>query len=94
MLQKDESYMRRNMMRSLLEEFWYGNVLPQEQCTNHHPDVKELIRLMEKNRLNLTETLTEAQKETLQKYDDAATEMNDIIERELFIYAFRLGADL
>jgi len=81
-------------MRILLEDFWYGNVLPHEQYMSHNPDVKEVLRLMEKNRLNLTETLTEAQKETLQKYDDAATEMNDIIERELFIYAFRLGADL
>ena len=78
-------------MRSLLEEFWYGNIFPHEQYMSHNPDVKELIRLMEKNRLNLTETLTKEQKEALQKYDDTVTEMNDIMERELFIYAFRLG---
>ncbi len=78
-------------MRSLLEEFWFGNVYPQEQYTNRHPDVKELLRLMDKNRTKLTETLTEAQKEVLQKYDDACSEMSSIMERELFIYAFRLG---
>lgn len=78
-------------MRILLEEFWYGNVLPHEQCINHNTDMKEVLRIMEKNRLNLSETLTEVQKEALQKYDDAVTEMNDIMERELFIYAFRLG---
>ena len=27
----------------------------------------------------------------LQKYDDAVSEMNGILEREIFIYAFRLG---
>ena len=50
-----------------------------------------ILRKIAKNRLNLAETLTEAQKEVLQKYDDTVTEMNDIMERELFIYAFRLG---
>lgn len=84
-------YVRRDTMRSLLEEFWFGNVYPQEQYTNRHPDVNELLRLMDKNRIKLTETLTEAQKEVLQKYDDACSEMSSIMERELFVYAFRLG---
>lgn len=52
-------------MRILLEEFWYGNVFPHEQYMSHNSDLKELIRLTEKNRLNLFETLTEAQKEAL-----------------------------
>ncbi len=56
-------------MRELLEEFWYGNVTPQEQYTNHHPEVDELLRLADKNLTKLSETLTEAQKELLQKYD-------------------------
>ena len=78
-------------MRELLEEFWYGNVTPQEQCINHHPEVDELLRLADKNLTKLSETLTEAQKELLQKYDESIGELNSIMERELFIYAFRLG---
>ena len=78
-------------MRELLEEFWYGNVTPQEQYTNHHPEVDELLRLADKNLTKLSETLTEAQKELLQKYDESIGELNSIMERELFIYAFRLG---
>lgn len=78
-------------MRKLLEEFWYGNVFPQEQYAAQHPDIKPLLRLVEKNRTSLTETLTEAQQEILQKYDDAVSEMNSILEREIFIYSFRLG---
>lgn len=78
-------------MRNLLEEFWYGNIFPQEQYAAQHPDIKSLLQLIDKNRTNLTETLTEAQKEILQKYDDAIIEMNGILEREIFIYAFRLG---
>ena len=78
-------------MRKLLEEFWCGNVFPQEQYAAQHPEIKPLLRLMDKNRTHLTETLTEAQNEILQKYDNAVSEMNSILEREIFIYAFRLG---
>lgn len=78
-------------MRKLLEEFWYGNIFPQEQYAAQHPDIKPLLRLVEKNRSSLTETFTDSQKELLQKYDDAVSEMNGIWEREIFIYAFRLG---
>ena len=46
---------------------------------------------MGKNRDNLSDTLTEQQKETLAKYDDCVNEMYGIIEREIFSYAFRLG---
>jgi len=78
-------------MRELLEEFWYGNIFPQEQYTAQHPDIRPMLRLVEKNKTSLAEMLTEAQKEILQKYDDAVSEMNGILEREIFIYAFRLG---
>ncbi len=49
---------------------------------------------MGKNRDNLSDTLTEKQKETLAKYDDCVNEMYGIIEREIFAYAFRLGGQL
>lgn len=78
-------------MRSLLEEFWYGNIFPQKQLISHEEELKELLRLIEKNRTSLAETLTDAQKETLQKYDELFEEMNDIKNRVLFINAFRLG---
>jgi len=40
---------------------------------------------------NLQATLTEEQKETLEKFDDSYAELTDINEREIFVYAFRLG---
>jgi hypothetical protein len=40
---------------------------------------------------SLTQSLNEQQKETLQRFDDSFSELNDINEREIFIYAFRLG---
>ena len=62
-------------MRTLLEEFWYGNVNPQEQSTEGNQEIKNLLHLMGKNRDNLSDTLTEQQKETLAKYDDCVNEM-------------------
>ena len=35
--------------------------------------------------------LTDKQKETLEKFDDCYAELTDINEREIFVYAFRLG---
>ena len=40
---------------------------------------------------SLAETLTEAQKEVLKKYDNAVSDINCILEMGIFIYAFRLG---
>lgn len=54
-------YGRRTAMRTLLEEFWYGNVNPQEQSTEGNREIKNLLNLIGKNRDNLSETLTEAQ---------------------------------
>ena len=75
----------------VLEEFWYGNIMPQEQCAIHNPEIDNLLLLTDKNLKKLSETLTDAQRELLQKYDDCISEMKSINERELFIYAFRLG---
>lgn len=78
-------------MRTLLEEFWYGNINPQELSTENNREIKNLLNLMGKNRDNHSETLTEEQKEILAKYDDCVNEMYSIIEREIFAYGFRLG---
>lgn len=40
----------------------------------------------------LNETLTDKQKELFEKFNDCYDELTDINEREIFIYAFRLGA--
>ena len=81
-------------MRPLLEDFWYGNINPQEQSTDNNPEIKHRLNLMGRNRDSLSDTLTDEQKETLAKYDDCVNEMYGIIEREIFAYGFRLGGQL
>ena len=78
-------------MGNILEEFWYGNIDPLEQSTEKSLVVKELIKLMGRNRDRLWDSMTAEQWETLAKYDDCVNEMHSIIELEIFTYAFRLG---
>ena len=39
----------------------------------------------------LLKELTDEQKETFEKFNDCYNELTDINEREIFVYAFRLG---
>ena len=78
-------------MGNILEEFWYGNIDPMEQSTGKSQAVKELLRLMGRNRDRLHNSMTAEQRETLAKYDDCINEMHSIMELEIFSYAFRLG---
>ena len=78
-------------MRKLLEDLWDGNIVPQEHHANHHPDIDNLLHIADKNLVRLSASLSVEQKELFQKYDDCINEMNSIVEKELFIYAFRLG---
>ena len=49
---------------------------------------------MGKNRDNLSDTLTEQQKELLEKYDEAVNEMHSLAEQAAFQYGFSLGVRL
>ena len=78
----------------ITNELWYGNVSPFEQCTRGDTQLKELLSLMARNREELEETLTEKQKETLEKFDENMNEMHGIAERDAFSYGFKLGVQL
>ena len=77
-----------------LEDLWYGNINPHETFLNGNCRFKHLLSLMGKNRDNLSDTLTEQQKEILAKYDDAVNEMHSLAEQTAFQYGFSLGVRL
>ena len=54
-------------MGSILEEFWYGNINPQEQSKESSRAIKELLKLMGRNRNRLHDSMTAEQRETLEK---------------------------
>lgn len=50
----------------ILEDLYYGNLLPQEKCAKFDDEMKELIGLLNRNEEKLTATLSDEQKETFE----------------------------
>ena len=79
---------------NITDELWYGNISPFEQCTRGDKRLKELLKLVAQNREELDGSLTEKQKEALEKFEDCMNEMHSITECDAFSYGFRLGVQL
>lgn len=47
-----------------LEDLYYGNLFPQEKCARLYDEVKELLKLLNRNEEKLISTLSDEQKET------------------------------
>ena len=56
-------------MCQILEEFWYGNICPDTDCCKGTKAEKELQEYIVTHYEDLHATLTEEQKEMLEKYD-------------------------
>ena len=79
-------------MRSILEELFYGNICPNTDCRSQDKETKQLMGYIANHHDKLLSTLNDQQKEILEKFDDCYNELTDINEREIFVYAFKLGA--
>ena len=79
-------------MRSILEELFYGNICPNTDCRSQNKETKQLMEYVADHHDNLNQTLSDKQKEILEKFDDCYGELTDINERDIFIYAFKFGA--
>ena len=77
-----------------IDELWYGNIAPFEHCTRDDKRLKEWLKLVARNREELDVTLTDKQKETLEKFEECMNEMHSVAERDAFSYGFRLGVQL
>ena len=81
-------------MKSVLEELWYGNICPNDGFRQKRKEVKELTGYVADHHKALESTLTDKQKEIFEKFEDCWSELMGINEREIFVYAFRLGASI
>lgn len=81
-------------MAQTIVDLWNGNITPCERCGAHDNEVNELIDLMERNRLDLNQGLTEAQKESFQKYIDCSDEYLLRMLELAFCDGFCLGGKL
>ena len=79
-------------MKSILEELFYGNICPNTDCRGNDEQTKELMVYIADHHNALKGELTDKQNEILEKFDDCWNELTDINEREIFVYAFKLGA--
>ena len=79
-------------MRSVLEELFYGNVCPNTDCRSKDKETTQLMGYIADHHDALSRELTDKQKEILEKFVDCYGELTDINEREIFVYAFQLGA--
>lgn len=79
---------------NILEELYYGNIFPNEKCAKLNSEVTEQLKLLNRNEEKLTETFSEEQKITFEKYKDCNREIYEICERQSFITGFKLGAKI
>ena len=78
-------------MSNILEDLWYGNIIPMEDSGWKNEHEKKLCTLMSKHRDEIVDTLSDTQKELLMKYDDAVNAMYAEFEKEAFVCGFKLG---
>ena len=81
-------------MRSVINELWHGNIVPQEDSRNNSPEMKELMEYMARHHDDLLKTMTNEQREIFEKFDDCWSEYSSYAEEAIFEYAFKLGARL
>ncbi len=81
-------------MTSIIKELWYGNIIPQEDGIFNKPELIELLVYVARHRGEFEETLTDKQKELLDKMMDNRNEYDSLAEARAFEYGFKLGAKL
>ena len=81
-------------MRSVINELWHGNIVPQEDSRNNSLEMKELMEYMARHHDDLLKTMTDEQREIFEKFDDCWSEYSSSAEEAIFEYAFKLGARL
>lgn len=79
-------------MQKILEELWYGNLCPIENYRESQEQSSDLIEYIRKHRKDLKDTMSDEQKAIFEKLDDCSDELENMTQREIFSYAFRLGA--
>ena len=81
-------------MESIIAELFYGNIIPSERSFRKVGEYAHVLQLVTRNEEKLTQTLTESQKETFEKFKDGTSELNGMTEVTAFTLGFKLGLRL
>lgn len=76
---------------TILEDLWYRNIDPHETILKGNKQFKNFLSLMGRNRDKLNDSLTDQQKELLEKYDDVINEMHSSQKSNPSLAAFPSG---
>ena len=79
-------------MSSTIEDFYYGNIEPQELNSEIKPRLKKKLSSLADKEEQLTARLTGEDKELFQSYVSAYIEFSTTSNADSFITGFRLGA--
>ena len=79
-------------MCKMIEELWHGNIVPQTDSRNNSSEMKQLMEYIARHHDALFKTMTDEQKNIMEKFDDCQSEYISHTEEAVFTYAFYLGA--
>ena len=77
-----------------IQDLYYGRVSPYEMSISTVPEYQKLKALADRNEDSLRESVSDEQKEMLDKLIETVTDISSISERDMFINGFRLGIKL
>ena len=78
----------------IIEDLYFGRIAPYEMSISATPEYQKLKALADRNEDLLRESLSDEQKELLDKLIETVTDISSISERDMFIAGFRLGLKL
>ena len=79
-------------MSDFIEDFYYGNIEPQECTTNLTAKVKKSLSELADNEEQLTSLLTGKEKELFNDYIATYIKFSSLCNADSFTIGFRLGA--
>lgn len=79
-------------MDSLLEQFYDTPFQPYDKMYDQNSDFVKYVRIRNENCEKLKAELNDRQKEYLDLCIDAASEVEDILKFDKFVYGFRIGS--
>ena len=79
-------------MSNIIEDFYYGNIEPQEVNSELRPKLKKKLSNLAEKEEQLTARLTGEDKELFQNYVSAYIEFSTTSNADSFISGFRFGS--
>ena len=79
-------------MSKFIEDFYYGNIEPQESSSELKSELKRKLSILTQTEEQLTTKLTEEEKVLFMKYASQFSEFLCVSNADSFIAGFRLGA--